>query len=142
MTDDKLNNADPEDISELFPLIEQSFGFKFDPTDLKDTNTFGELCDIVLSKVQHLDNFDDYTTQQAFYKLRDCFSTILHIEKFSISTDTQLPELLRGQLRWRTVKKIERQLGLKLSVLHLSYYISIPLLLICLSCFIGLFFVW
>src|SRR4051812_17672565 len=93
MTEVKLNSIDIEDIQDLLPTIEQSFGFKFGPADLQGIKTFGQLCDIVLSKVQHLDDFDDCTSQQAFYKLRNSISTVLQVDKSTISINTSLIKL-------------------------------------------------
>jgi acyl carrier protein len=142
MTDEKLNSADIADIEDLIPIIEESFGFKFEPAELEQTGTFGELCDIVLAKVQHLENSEDCTSQQAFYKLRDSIATVLQIDKSTISTDTSLHELFPILVRRQRIKKIERQLGFKLKLLRPTFFETVSLGIILLGSFIGLFFNW
>lgn len=142
MTDLLLRDMDPEDMSEVLMKIEDSFGFKFGKTELKDVTTFGELCDIIVSKFKQYNNVQDCTTQQAFYKLRDSISKVLSLDKSSITTDTQLHELLPKQSHRHTIRQIEEQLGFKLNLLHPPNFISIPLGFILVASFIGLFINW
>lgn len=94
----ELCNIDPEDISDVLVKVEKSFGFKFGDTELKDTKTFGELCDIITSKVQGV-NSNDCTTQQAFYKLRNAIADTLQIDKTGITPDTDLQKLFPKNIR-------------------------------------------
>jgi len=56
----ELKNIDPEDINNVMLKVEESFGFTFGDTELKDVKTFRELCDIITQKVQG----DNTTTAQ------------------------------------------------------------------------------
>src|SRR5688500_12256357 len=91
-----FKDVNSEDLSDILIKVEKSFDFKFAKAELKDVTTFGELCDIIISKVQG-DNTDDCTTQQAFYKLRNAFSTAIPIDKDKITTETVLLELFPKQ---------------------------------------------
>jgi len=75
LDDTQLKNIDPEDISDTLAKIENSFGIKFGKTELAKTMTFGELCDIICSRIE-LEHSDDCTTQQAFYKIRQSIDNL------------------------------------------------------------------
>lgn len=85
----ELCNVDPDDISDVLIKIEKSFGFRFGDTELKDVKTFGELCDIITSKVPG-ENSSDCTTQQAFYKVRNAIADVLLLDKASLTPDSDL----------------------------------------------------
>src|SRR5690606_26918969 len=115
MTDYELKNIDPDDISDLLVKVEKSFDIKFGDTELMQILTFGELCDHIANKIQ-LDNSDDCTSQQAFYKLRDAISSTLQIDNKAISINFSLEDLLPRQIRRSRTKKIEEYLGFKLNI--------------------------
>lgn len=137
----ELCNVDPEDISDVLVKIQKSFGFKFGKTELKDVKTFGELCDIITSKVP-ADNSNDCTTQQAFYKLRDAIADTLLISKKSITPDTDLQKLLPKNVRRKSVKAIDRCLGFKTKVLRAKYSITGAFAIILFLSLIELFVFW
>jgi len=144
MTDldtDKLCNIDPEDISDVLVKIEKSFGFKFGNTELKDTKTFGELCDIITSKVQG-DNSNDCTTQQSFYKLRSAIANTLLIEKKGITPDTDLQKLFPKHIRKQSFKDIDGHLGVKTKILRPKHSITGALAFIFIVSLFGLFVSW
>lgn len=62
MTDYGLKNVDPEDVEELLAKVEKSFDIKFVGNELIHIETFGELCDHIVNKIQ-LDHADDCTSQ-------------------------------------------------------------------------------
>ena len=137
----ELCNIDPEEISGVLVKIEKSFGFKFGVTELKDTKTFGELCDIITSKVQG-DNSNDCTTQQAFYKLRNAIADTLQIDKSSISPDTNLQNLFPKNIRRQSFEAIDGHFGFKTKVLRPKHSITGTLTVILLASLIGLFAFW
>jgi len=110
-TDYELKNIDSEDIEDLLVKVETSFDIKFVGDELVHITTFGQLCDHIANKIQ-LDNSDDCTSQQAFYKLRDAISSTLQIDNKTISTDFPLADLLPRQSRRSRTKKLERHIGL------------------------------
>lgn len=137
----ELCNVDPDDISDVLVKVEKSFGFKFGTTELKDTKTFGELCDIITSKVQG-DNSDDCTTQQAFYKLRNAIADTLKIDKSTITPDTDLQKLFPKSIRKQSFKAIDRHLGFNSKVLRPKHSITGTLVILVIASFIGLFIFW
>lgn len=141
MTEYELKNIDLDDIGDLLVRVEKSFDIKFGNTELMHITTFGELCDHIVNKIQ-LDNSDDCTSQQAFYKLRDTISSTLRIENKTISTNYSLADLLPRQSRRSRTKKLEKQLGFKLNILRPPHWVKGTLALILLASFAGLFFNW
>jgi acyl carrier protein len=138
----QLSDTNIEDIEDLLPAIEDSFGFKFEPLELEKARTLGDLCDIVANKVQHFDHIEDCTTQQAFYKLRDSISSTLQLDKSVITTNTELLKLFPKRLRRTAIRKIEKQLFFKLDILRPKNFVTISLVGILLISFVGLFFIW
>ncbi len=141
MTDYELKNIDPDDISDLLVKVEKSFDIKFGDTELMHISTFGELCDHIANKIQ-LDNSDDCTSQQAFYKLRDTISSTLQIDSKTISTDFSLADFLPRQERRSRIKKIEEKLGFKLHILRPPHWVTGTLIILFLASLVGLFFIW
>ncbi|MBP0613393.1 hypothetical protein J8J42_10070 [Chryseobacterium sp. cx-311] len=141
MTDYELKNIDPDDINDLLVKVEKSFNIKFGDTELMHISSFGELCDHIANKIQ-LDNSDDCTSQQAFYKIRDAISSTLQIDNKTISTDFALVDLLPRQSRRSRTKKLEKHLGIKLNILRPPHWMTVTLVIIFLASLIGLYFMW
>jgi hypothetical protein len=137
----ELKNIDAEDIGDVLKKVEKSFDFQFDDTELMDIKTFGELCDIIVSKIPG-DNIRDCTTQQAFYKLRDAIATTLYIDKDSLSIDTRLQELFPKRQRRKQIKVVERILGFKTKVLRPKQWVTTTLFFLSLVSIVGLFISW
>lgn len=141
ISDDELENVDPEDISDLLVKVEKSFDMKFESTELKYILTFGELCDHITNKIQ-LVHSNDCTSQQAFYKLRDAMASILQIDYKTITTSSALLHLLPKQNRRSLVKKLEVHLGFKLHILRPPYWASATLAILLVTSCAALFFNW
>src|ERR1700758_5161710 len=139
-TDFELMDIHSDDIDDVLRIVEKSFNFNFDKTDLKDVKTFGDLCDIIVDKVQ-LDNSDDCTTQKAFYKLRDAFKSA-DIDVAQVTPDTQLESILPRQFRRQRLKQINSRLGYSLKILRPPSFVTAPLIIALLASIIGLFFLW
>lgn len=141
MKDIELKNIDPEDIEDLLTKVEDSFDIKFTDNELAHVQTFGEICDHIKGKIQ-LENKEDCTTQQAFYKLRTAILTTLHLDKDELTIDTLLKDLLPRQTRRTRTKKIEDELGFKLALLRPPHFVTGFLALLLLASFIGVFIKW
>ncbi len=141
MTEFELKNIDSEDIEDLLKKVETSFDIKFVGDELVHITTFGQLCDHIADKMQ-LDDSDDCTSQQAFYKLRSAISSTLEIDDKTISTDCPLSELLPRQSRRARTKKLEKHLGFKLNILRPPHWVTGTLLILILAFLLGLFFDW
>jgi len=141
MTDHKVENIDSEDASDLLVKIEKSFDIKFGDTELMHIKTLGELCDHVINKIQ-LDNSDDCTTQQAFYKLRDAITTLFCVDNKAITTEVPLDNFLPRQKRKEQIKDLENYLNVHLNILRPPHWVTNTLLILLLVSIVGLFFKW
>lgn len=141
MKDIQLKNIAPEDIEDLLVKVQDSFDIKFTDNELASVYTFGEMCDCIKGKIQ-LDHTDDCTTQQAFYKLRTSITTSLQLDRDGLTTDTLLAEILPRRTRRMRTKKIEDELGFKLSLLRPPHFLTGILVLLLLASFISVFFIW
>lgn len=136
-----LSKLDTDDIDDVLLKVEQSFGFKFSENELSDVKTFGELCDIIINKVQG-SNVDDCTTQQAFYKVRDAIAATLNINKSNITPDADLQQLFPKHTRRHNISAIEKELGIHTKILRPKSWVSGILILITTASLVGLFFFW
>src|SRR5690606_219915 len=106
----KLNNIDQADIGFLLMEIENSFGIQLKNEELKEIRTCGELCDCIINKIQ-LENTDDCTTQQSFYKLRNAIGNLFNKDAKTISPEDQLKEYFPRFRRRKNISALEKQLG-------------------------------
>lgn len=141
MTNYKVENIDSEDAGDLLIKIEKSFDIKFGDTELMHITTLGELCDHIANKIQ-LDNSDDCTTQQAFYKLRNAISATLNTDNKTITTDFPLNEILPRQSRREKIADLENNLGFQLNILRPPHWVTSTLIILFLASIVGLFFKW
>jgi hypothetical protein len=141
MTDHKVENIDSEDAGDLLVKIEKSFDIKFGDTELMHIKTLGELCDHIINKIQ-LDNSDDCTTQQGFYKLRDAITTLFSIDNKTIKTDLPLNNFLPRQKRKEKIRELENYLGVHLKILRPPHWVTNTLLILLLISIVVLFFKW
>ena len=123
LVDIKLKNIDPDDIYHVLFKIEKSFDFKFGNTELKDVKTFGELCDIITTKVQGV-NTPDCTTQQAFYKLRDALVTTCNVSKASIDSGAELENLFPRENRQKQLRTLQNILDVPLNILYIPKWLG------------------
>ena len=141
MKDYELKNIDTEDIEDLLAKVETSFDIKFVGDELVHITTFGQLCDHITNKIQ-LDNSDDCTSQQAFYKLREAISTTLQIDNKRISIDFSLTDILPRKSRRSKTKKLEMHLGFKLNILRPPHWVTGTLAILLITSIVGLYFNW
>jgi hypothetical protein len=107
--DYELKNIDSDDFTDILVKIESSFDIKFIGDELYHIPNFGALCDHIANKIQ-LENTDDCTTQQAFYKLRNAISSSLDVDSKTISPTLLLSDLFPKPTRRTRVKKLENYL--------------------------------
>lgn len=141
MTDNKVENIDTEDAEDLLIKIEKSFDIKFGDTELMHIKTFGEFCDHLVNKIQ-LDNTNDCTTQQAFYKLRNAISSTFNVESKAITTDFLLNTILPRKSRREKIINLENSLGFQLNILRPPHWVINTLLVLFFSSIVGLFLKW
>jgi hypothetical protein len=140
-TEYELKNIDSEDIEDLLVKVESSFDIKFTDNELIHIKTFGQLCDHITNKIQ-LDNSDDCTSQQAYYKLREAISSTLPFDNKTISPDFPLSEILPRQSRRSRIKTLEKYLDFQLNILRPPHWVIVTLIILFLASLVVLFFNW
>lgn len=135
----ELKNTAREDIEFLLVEIEKSFGIHFKENELADVKTFGELCERIKDKIE-LENTNDCTTQQAFYKLRSGIADLFDFDAKTISPEDYLSYFFPRNGRRKKIALLEKHLGFKINLLKPPDWIVFVLLIIFLGSFIGLFF--
>lgn len=141
MTDFELKNIDSEDIEDLLIKIETSFDIKFVGDEIIHITTFGQLSDHIANKIQ-LDNSDECTSQQAFYKLRDAILSTLQIDNKTITTDFSIADFLPRKSRRSRTRKLEKHLGFKLDILRPPHRVTRILTVLLLASIVDIFFYW
>jgi hypothetical protein len=137
----ELRNIDSDDLSDVLVKIEKSFGLTLRAGTFKNARTFGELCDIISSMID-LENTDDCTTQQAFYKIRESIANIQLLEKDTITPNSDLEGLIPRKGRRHAILQIRKESGPSLKILEPKGWISITLFFCLLASFVELFFNW
>lgn len=132
-----------EDVSDVLELIEKRLNIQFGNNELEKVKTFGELSDIILSKI-NLPQKDDCTSQQAFYKLRSAIVEHTTIDKTRIRPGTPLAELFTGNTQINKIKSIENSLGFRLNILRMKrsviLIISTGIVLALLGAFVNIMY--
>lgn len=137
----KLDNYEDEDIFDVVLKLEKSFGLKFEKDAFYNVKTFGDLCDIITSKVQG-DNFDDCSTQQAFYKVRNAIAATQLIDKNSITLDTKLQDIFPKDKRRQKIKELQNELALPLDILDIKAWLGWTIFIGIVASLILFFFKW
>jgi len=133
-----FKNRDSLDIDYLIIKIEKSFQIDLGKTVLVP-NTFGELCDIIINKIE-LDHSDDCTSQQAYYKVRNAIVTATLIDKNLIAPNTPLETLFLKGKRRATLRIVETELGFKTQLLAGKNWIMFSLIVSFFLSFVVLYF--
>lgn len=141
MKDLLLNTFAAEDIEDILGQIELSFNIRFYENEFAQVTNFGELCKAITKKID-LENFDDCTNQQAFYKLRRAIATIKQVDEKEISPETNLSTLFLRRNRRKEITKLENKLGIKFNILSPPAWVSGTFVVLLLASFVLLFFNW
>jgi hypothetical protein len=137
----KLDNYEDEDIFDIVLKLEKSFGLKFEKATFYTVNTFGDLCDIITSKVQG-HNSDNCTTQQGFYKVRNAIAATQLIDKNSITPDTKLQDLFPKDERRQKIKQLQIELGIPFGILDIKSWIGWTIFIGIVASLLTFFFKW
>ncbi len=139
---DTLANVEAEDIFDVILRMEKSFDIKFEDGDFEQTKNFGELCDVIESKILAKKHVDDCTLQQAFYKIRDSVMNTQSLNKKSITPATKLNYIFPRKVRAKLVSSFNQQIGVDIDFLAMNGFIATPLIILLLASIIGLFISW
>jgi hypothetical protein len=118
----KLNNVDPEDLSDVLIKIQKSFNIQLDNEGLKDINSVDGLCDMIASKISH-EREETCSTQHAFYLLRNAIAAVIGVDKCDITPQTRLCKILPKENRLQLIAGIENELGFKTNLLQPKQWI-------------------
>ncbi|MEZ0484762.1 hypothetical protein [Fibrella aquatica] len=129
---------DPGELDDVLTKIEQSYSITFGTNDLRQVETFGQLCEAIIEKIQ-LAEVGDCTSQQAFYKLRQGMVDVLQLDRQTIRPTTELATLFPGRTRRASVQKLENALGFSFNVLTPGPIIIIPVVILLLISGLTLF---
>lgn len=137
----KLNKVDPADINDVLVKIQRSFNIKLDNEGLKDVSTFGNLCDVIISKI-NLECPGSCTTQHAFYMLRNALAATTKVDKSTIKPQTRLLKFFPRENRQDLISKIESELGFKINLLQPRRWIIGMFISLLAGSIIGCFYNW
>ncbi|WP_343667213.1 hypothetical protein [Chitinophaga sp.] len=113
----ELVNIDPNDISLFIPEIEAYFRIKFYDEELRRIFTFGNLCDLIINKLEEKET-NDCTKQQAFYRIRKALIEGQLFDKNMLSPNTSLEDIFPLKQRHQLIEKFETHLGFKVQLLE------------------------
>ncbi len=125
----ELHDNDLEDIELALEKVFVAFGISCVNNEMAHIQTFGEMCDYIETKINR-EHVGDCTTQQAFYKLRDAFSSVLKVDTSSITPSTEIANLLPAKHRKKRISQIENRIGIKLNILEAPHWITYSLILL------------
>ncbi len=125
----ELHDNDLEDIELALEKVFVSFGIRCVSNEMAHIQTFGEICDYIETKINR-EHVGDCTTQQAFYKLRDAFSSVLKVDTSSITPSTEIANLLPAKHRKKRISQIENRIRIKLNILEAPHWITYSLILL------------
>ncbi len=114
--------VDPEDLEHVLLVVEKSYNIRFVERELAHVRTFADLSDAITSKIQ-LEEKDDCTDQQGFYKLRQAIYSTCSTGQNSVATSTDLVGLFPRASRRKRFKMIEKIIGFKLYALRPKHWI-------------------
>ncbi|QEC41419.1 hypothetical protein [Pseudobacter ginsenosidimutans] len=137
----KLADLDDEAVEECVLAGIRSFGHQFTQEELSQLETLGDFYNLVESKFAKRHS-PECTSQQAFYKLRQCIADILKIDKNSITPSSSLEELFPRKIRWRKMKQLRQHMGIKARLLEMKGWLRSLFAFSIVASLVMLFFSW
>lgn len=137
----KLANLDDEAVEECVLAGIQSFGHQFTQEELSQLETLGDFYNLVERKFANRHS-PECTCQQAFYKLRQCIADVLKTDKSSITLSSSLEELFPRKIRWRKMKQLRQQMGIKVQLLEMKGWLRTLFAISIFASLVMFFFSW
>ena len=141
MKNNKLKDFEIEELEFMIPEIENMYNFKFEKDETYIVNTFEELCDLIIEKI-NLRNVESCTSQQTYYKLRNALIKIKIIEKEKLKTETELKTLFPRKNRKTLIEQVEKEMQFKFDIIKAPDFVTMPLFVIGIISFFLLFVFW
>ncbi|MBC8988343.1 hypothetical protein H9X96_21540 [Pedobacter sp. N36a] len=104
--EDLLEDVELQDIADAILVIEQSLQINFRVEELAEVKIFKDLCDLVQEKIK-LEDRDDCTSQQAYYKLNQALSYAFNLSNLNLSPETTIENIIPRKNRIKKVKMLE-----------------------------------
>ena len=121
--------------------VENSFDISFTLEELDELQTFGELSELILNRIQLTDEVD-CTTQQAFYRLRDVVSRKCGLDPKTIRPELELASVLPRETRKEHIKEWQAALGMDLDILDSPKWVHSLIGFFVLGTFVSFFISW
>lgn len=137
----KLKSIDLADINGVLVKIQRSFNIKLDNEGLKNADTFGSLCDLIINKIS-LEHEETCTTQHAFYLLRNSIAASTGKDKRSLTPHTRLSSLFPRESRLQMIQEIEQSLGFDVKLLQPKQWMLAVFSLAFIGSLVGCYFNW
>jgi hypothetical protein len=141
MKNNKLKDFEIEELEFMIPEIENMYNFKFEKDETYTVNTFEELCDLIIKKI-NLRNVESCTSQQTFYKLRNALIKTKIIEKEKLKTETELKILFPRKNRKTLIEQVEKEMKFKFDIIKAPGFVTMSLFVIGIISFFLLFVFW
>lgn len=141
MKNNKLKDFEIEELEFMIPEIENMYNFKFEKDETYTVNTFEELCDLIIEKI-NLRNVESCTSQQTYYKLRNALIKNKIIEKEKLKTETELKTLFPRKNRKTLIEQVEKEMQFKFDIIKAPDFVTMPLFVIGIISFFLLFVFW
>jgi hypothetical protein len=135
----KLDNDELENMGDLIPRIEKMYQFKFKDDEISKIKNYNDFCDLIVSKID-LENVENCSSQQAFYKLRKSIIACNLAEIIQINPETKLEAIFPRKDRLKRVRSLERNIGFKINMIHPPLALSVFLSSLAVASFVFLFF--
>lgn len=136
-----LEHVELQDISDAIITIQQSFQISFREDELANVKIFEDLCNLIHEKIK-LEDRDDCTSQQAFYKLNRALSHTFNLSKLHLSPETLIDNIIPRKNRIKKVKMLEDILDMRLFLLSPPFSLTCVLIVVFLLSLLAFFIDW
>ncbi|WP_127132663.1 hypothetical protein [Pseudoflavitalea rhizosphaerae] len=137
----KLAYLDDEAVEECVMAGIRSFGHQFTQEELSQLETLGDFYNLIENKFANRHS-PECTSQQAFYKLRQCIADSLKVDKNSITPSSSLEELFPRKIRWRKMKQLRQDMGIKTQLLEMKGWLRTLFAFLIVASLMMFFFNW
>lgn len=133
-----LEHVELQDISDALITIQQSFQISFREHELANLKIFEDLCNLIHEKIT-LEDHDDCTSQQAYYKLNQALSHTFNLSKLHLTPETLIENIIPRKNRIKKVKMLEDILDMQLFLLSPPSWLTCVLIIVFLLSLLAFF---
>lgn len=136
-----LEHVELQDISDALITIQESFQISFREDELAKVKVFEDLCNLVHEKID-LEDKNDCTSQQAYYKLNQALSYTFNLSELHLLPETLIEHIIPRKNRIKKVKMLEDMLDMKLFLLSPPTWLTFVLVVVFFLSLLAFFFDW